>query len=90
MDKFQIGQSYGVMHMDDRSEQVTIAARDDSSVTLADGRRATILHGAGPTGEAEELFRLDEDGPVARGGVVRACHHRAALDASRLALKDPS
>lgn len=83
MDKFEIGACYGVLHFDDRAEAVTVVDRGEHHIVLADGRRAAILLGIGPQGADEELVRLDEEGALARGGVVRACQRRAALDASR-------
>lgn len=82
MDKFEVGASYSVLHLDDRSEVVKIAARKEMTVTLTDGRCAALLHGAGPDGSAEELFRLDECGAFAKGGVVRACHRKKSIDAA--------
>lgn len=73
MTRFQPGGTYGVLHMHDTPERVTIATRDASTVTLTDGRHARILSGVAPDGSDEELLRLDESGAVALGGVVRAC-----------------
>jgi hypothetical protein len=77
MDRFVVGRTYGVLHMDDRNEVVVIAARTADSVQFADGRSARVLHGEAPDGSAEEVIRLGEVGPVATGGVVRACHLRS-------------
>lgn len=76
MDRFEVGMSYGVLHCDEHDETVTIAARDDKTVTLADGRMVRILVGEAPDGGDEEVLRIDERGAVATGGVVRACHLR--------------
>lgn len=74
MDSFVVGRSYGVLHLDDRRESVTVAARTAESVQLSDGRTARVLHGVAPDGSAEEVIRLGEVGALATGGVVRACH----------------
>lgn len=74
MQAFQPGQTYGVLHPDDRRESVTVVARDSNTVTLSDGRKARILAGVAPDGGDEEVIRLGECGAVAVGGVVRACH----------------
>jgi hypothetical protein len=83
MDRFEIGRSYGVMHLDDRQETVTIAGRDIASVTFEDGRRARVLHGLAPDGSDEEVLRIDERGAFAAGGVVRACHLRPNTEGQR-------
>lgn len=72
MSRFEPGRTYGVLHMHDMPEHVTIASRDASTVTLTDGRRARILAGMAPDGGDEEVLRLNESGAVAIGGVVRA------------------
>lgn len=74
MRSFEVGQTYSVLHMDDRRESVTVVARDASTVTLSDGRKAHVLAGIAPDGGDEEVIRLGECGAVAVGGVVRACH----------------
>jgi hypothetical protein len=73
MDKFEVGKSYGVLHLDDRPEVVTVTGRDERTVTLSDGRKSPILQGSAPDGGDEEVLRLDEVGALAHGGVVRAC-----------------
>lgn len=80
MDRFVVGRTYGVLHMDDRREVVTVAARTADSVQLADGRSVRIVHGEAPHGGSEEVLRLGEAGPVATGGVVRVCHLRSKPD----------
>lgn len=74
MDTFEVGMRYGVLHCNERDETVTISARDRTTVTLSDGRKARILIGESPTGGDEEVLRLGERGAVALGGVVRVCH----------------
>ena len=74
MNRFEVGRSYGVLHLGERREAVTVASRDQETVTLEDGRKARILHGASHDGTAEEVLRLGEVGAVATGGVVRVCH----------------
>jgi hypothetical protein len=74
MDRFEVGRSYGVLHCNERSEVVTVAARESSSVTLTDGRKVKIVVGESPSGGSEEVLRIDERGAVAFGGVVRVCH----------------
>lgn len=54
MSKFQTGHSYGVLHLDDRSERVTVVARDASTVTLSDGRKARILAGVAPDDDDQQ------------------------------------
>lgn len=76
MNKFEAGQRYGVLHMHDQPDSVVVAARTDHQVTLADGRIARIVHGQSPDGGTEEVLRLDEQGAVAVGGVVRVCQRR--------------
>lgn len=78
MRAFEPGQTYGVLHLDDRRESVTVVARDANTVTLSDGRKARILAGVAPDGDDEEVIRLDECGAVA--GVVRVCHRVAAAE----------
>lgn len=80
MQKFEVGKSYGVLHMDDRVEAVTVIARSDESVTLSDGRVARVIHGIAPDGGSAEVLRLDERGPVAIGGIVRSCDVRSNCD----------
>lgn len=72
MNRFEPGRTYGVLHMHDTPESVTVSERDDSSVTLSDGRKARVLAGVAPDGGDEEVLRLNESGAVALGGVVRA------------------
>lgn len=72
MTRFEPGRTYGVLHMHDTSERVTVVARDANTVTLSDGRKARILAGVAPDGGDEEVLRLSESGAVALGGVVRA------------------
>lgn len=78
MQSFEVGSSYGVLHLDDRRESVTVVARDAASVTLSDGRKARILAGVAPDGGDEEVIRLGECGAVAVDGLVRVCHRLAA------------
>lgn len=78
MRSFEVGQTYGVLHMDDRQDSVTVVARDASTVTLSDGRKAHVLAGIAPDGGDEEVIRLDECGAVA--GVVRVCHRLPAAE----------
>ena len=66
--------------MDDRRESVLIDSRSAETVTLADGRICRVLAGLGPDGNAEEVLRIDEVGPMAVGGVVRVCHAITAAD----------
>jgi hypothetical protein len=75
---FEVGREYGVLHIGDRTETVLITSRGAKTVTLGDGRKARILAGIAPDGGGEEVIRLGERGPVAFGGVVRACHIREA------------
>ena len=86
MDRFEVGMRYGVLHCDERSETVTISARDKTTVTLSDGRKARILVGIAPGGGDEEVLRLDERGAVALGGVVRVCHQQPNDELSRAGL----
>ena len=76
MDRFEVGCSYGVLHCDEREEVVTIADRDEKSVTLTDGRKVRICIGNSPGDGGAEVLRIDERGAVATGGVVRVCHLR--------------
>ena len=69
MKAFEVGETYGVLHMDDRRETVTIAARDGSIVRFSDGRTARVLAGIAPDSTDEECIRLDEVGPVATGAI---------------------
>lgn len=77
MERFEIGKSYSVWHMDEREEVVTIASRSSKSVTLADGRTVRVSVGNAPSEGTEEVLRIDEVGAVATGGVVRVCHLRS-------------
>ena len=80
MKAFEVGETDGVLHMDDRRETVTIAARDGSIVRFSDGRTARVLAGIAPDSTDEECIRLGEVGPVATGGIVRVCHRIAATE----------
>lgn len=75
MNQFKPGNTYGVLHLNDHRESVTIASRDAGSVTLTDGRKISIAAGAAPGGGTEEVLRLGDE-PVC--GVVRVCHLEAA------------
>lgn len=76
MDRFEVGETYGVLHCDEHEEWVTVSARDAANVTLSDGRKLRVLLGSSPTGGDEEVLRIAEVGQVATGGVVRVCHKR--------------
>ena len=80
MRTFEPGQTYGVLHLDDRRESVTVVARDANTVTLSDGRKARVLAGVAPDGGDEEVIRLGECGAVAVDGLVRVCHRLAAAE----------
>ena len=78
MRKFEAGATYGVLHMLDRQDFVTVSSRTNDLVRLTDGREAKALPGIGPDDRSEEVIRLNEQGPIAAGGVVRVCARLAA------------
>lgn len=69
--QFEVGFTYTGWGPGDTSPRLTIASRIGRRIRTTCGRTLTPVLGLGMNGDTEVL-RLDEDGPVARGGVFRA------------------
>lgn len=71
---FVVGQTYvgwGLCEAD--RPLMTVDGRGPDWLIDTDGRSHKIVIGEGPSGEDCETVRIDERGPVAHGGVFRAC-----------------
>ena len=71
MNRFEVGKTYGVLHLADQDESVTIASRTAKTVHLSDGRTMNVMPDFAADGGNEEVIWIG-------GSIVRVCNLRAA------------